>query len=99
MSHDHLVWPRLSCREQYKEGDEEADRENDGKTPSESGLALSGTSYCGKLRTARSEGSWLQNLQWRAPAVSQTTGEVKVKVTLVKADSSLIYTFRGAGAF
>ena len=25
----------------------------------QSGLALNGTSYCGKLRTARSGGSWL----------------------------------------
>ena len=34
---------------QYKEGDEEADGENDGKTVSESGLALNGTSYCGTI--------------------------------------------------
>ena len=34
------------------------------KDESESGLALSGTSYRGKLRTARSGRSWLQNLQW-----------------------------------
>ena len=53
MSHDHLDWPRLSYREQFKEGDEEADRGNDGKTTLKSGLALNGTSYCGKLRTAR----------------------------------------------
>ena len=74
-----------SYREQFREGDEEADRENDGKTTSESGLALNGKSYCrendgktasenglalnglsycGKLRTARSGGSWLENLQW-----------------------------------
>ena len=58
-SHDHLDWPRLSYREQFKEGDEEADRENDGKTTSKSGLALNGISYCGKPRTARSGGSWL----------------------------------------
>ena len=32
---------------------------NDGKTTSKSGLALSGTSYCGKLRTAKNGGSWL----------------------------------------
>ena len=49
-SHDHLDWPRLSYREQFKEGDEEA---------SESGLALNGTSYCGKLRTTRNGGSYL----------------------------------------
>ena len=64
MSHDHLNWPRLSYREQYKEEDEEADSGNDGKTTSKSGLASNGISYCGKPRTARSEGSWLQNLQW-----------------------------------
>ena len=34
-SHDHLDWPRLSYREQFKEGDEETDRGNDGKTTSE----------------------------------------------------------------
>ena len=32
-----------------------ADRENDGKTLSENGLALNGTSYCGKVRSG---GSW-----------------------------------------
>ena len=58
-SHDHLDWPILSYREQYEKGDEEADRENYGKTTSESGLALNGISYYGKLRTARSGGRWL----------------------------------------
>ena len=43
-----MDWPRLSYSEQYKEGDEEADRGNDGKTTSKSGLALNGTAYCGK---------------------------------------------------
>ena len=42
-----------------QEGDEEADRGNDGKTTSKSGLALNGIYYCGKPRTARSGGSWL----------------------------------------
>ena len=41
-SHNHLDWPRLSYREQFKEGDEEAGRGNDGKTTSKSGLALNG---------------------------------------------------------
>ena len=63
-SHDHLDWPRLSYREQFKEEDEEADRGNDGKTTSKSGLAFNGTSHYGKLRTERSGGSWLLNLQW-----------------------------------
>ena len=59
-----LDWPRLSHREQFKDEDEEADRRNDGKTTSKSGLALNGIYFYGKLRTARSGGSWLQNLQW-----------------------------------
>ena len=35
------------------------DEGNDGKATSKSGLALNGISYCGKLRTVRSGGSWL----------------------------------------
>ena len=58
-SHDHLDWPRLSYREQFKEGDEEADRGNDRKTTSKSGLALNGIPNYGKSRAARSGGSWL----------------------------------------
>ena len=50
---------RLSYMEQFKEEDEEADRGNDGKTTSKSGLAFNGTSHYGKLRTERSGGSWL----------------------------------------
>ena len=41
-------------REQFKEGDEEVDRGNDGKTTSKSGVVLDGISYYGKPRTARS---------------------------------------------
>ena len=40
--HNEPNWPRLSCRKQSKEGDEEADRANDGKTTSKSGMALNG---------------------------------------------------------
>ena len=53
MSHDHLDWPRLSDREQFKERDKEVDRGNDGET-SKSGLAFNG-----KPRIARTGGSWL----------------------------------------
>ena len=59
-----MDWPRLFYREQFKEGDKEADRGNDWKTTSKSGLALNGIPYYGKPRTARSGGSWLQNVQW-----------------------------------
>ena len=58
-SRDHLDWPGLTYREQYMEGDKEADRENDGKIISDRGLALNGTLYCGMMRTAKSRGSWL----------------------------------------
>ena len=51
--------PKTILREQFKEGDEEADRRNDGKTTSKSGLAFNGIYYYGKPRTARSGGSWL----------------------------------------
>ena len=52
--HQRVDWPRLSFREQFKEGDEEADRGNDGKTTSKSGLALNAIYYFEKPRTARS---------------------------------------------
>ena len=42
---DHLDWPRRSYREQFKEGEEEADRGNNGKTTSKRGLALNKIYY------------------------------------------------------
>ena len=56
-----IIWTGqdYSTKEQFKEGDEEADRGNDGKTTSKSGLASNGISCYGKPRTARSGGSWL----------------------------------------
>ena len=54
MTAGHLDWPRLSHREQFMEGDEEADRGNDGKTTSKSGLALNGISFYRKPRTETS---------------------------------------------
>ena len=69
-SQARLDWPRLSYREQYKGGDEEADRGNDGKTTSKSGLALNGTAHCGKLRV---EGVGCK-IYGGAPTVSRTMG-------------------------
>ena len=66
-SQDHLAKPRLSHREQFKQGDEEADRGNDGKTTSTSGLALNGINYCGKPR------SWLK----KSPAVPQRSARLR----------------------
>ena len=54
-----MDWLRVSYREQFGEGAEEAYRGNDGKTTSKSRLALNGISYYGKLRTAKSGRSWL----------------------------------------
>ena len=71
-SHDRVDWPGLSCREQFKKGDEEADRGNAGKTTSKSGLALTGIYYYGKPRTSRSGGS-CGKIYSGAPTVNQTT--------------------------
>ena len=54
-----VIWTGQDYREQFKEGDEETDRGNDGKIASKSGLALNGIYYYRKPRTARSGGSWL----------------------------------------
>ena len=56
-NHDHLDWPRLSCREQFKEGDEEADRGNDGKTTSKEWTGLEWNII---LREAENREEWRQ---------------------------------------
>ena len=56
--HDHLDWPRLSYREQLKEGDTDADRGNDGKTMSKRGPSLNGISYYREPRGVE-EAGWL----------------------------------------
>ena len=73
MLHDHLDWPRLSYREQLKDGDKEVDRGNNGKTTSKSRLALNGISYYGKLRMPGAEEAGCK-IHSGAPTVSQTTG-------------------------
>ena len=57
--HQSADWPRLSYREQYKEGDEEADRGNDGKTTSKSGLFWNGIYYYEKPSTTMTGEIWL----------------------------------------
>ena len=59
----NTIGPRLSYGEQFKEGDEEADRGNDGKTTSKSGLALNGISYYGKAENRE---------EWRKLVVKST---------------------------
>ena len=58
-----IIWTGKDYREQFKEGDEEADRGNDGKTTSKSGLALNEISYYGKSRTVS---------EWRKLVVKST---------------------------
>ena len=53
---EDVVKPRLFYREQYKEGDEEADSGNDGKTTSKSGLALNGIYNYGEPRGVEEAG-------------------------------------------
>ena len=59
---------------QLKEGDEEANRGNDGKTTSKNGLALNRTAYCGKLRTPRGVEEVGCKTYRGSPKVRQTTG-------------------------
>ena len=56
-----IIWTGQDCpTENSTRRETKRQREkNDGKITSESGLALNGTAYCGKLRTVRSEGRWL----------------------------------------
>ena len=61
------IWtvPRLPYREQFKEGDEEADRGNDGKTALKSRLAktvLQGTVQGGRRR-GRQRKRWEDNIK------------------------------------
>ena len=54
----------IADREQFKKGDEEADRGNDGKTTSNSGLALNGL-YCYRQLLENRE-------EWRKLVVKST---------------------------
>ena len=66
-SHYHLGWPRLTYREQYKEGDEEADKENDGKTGLEWNIIL---------WKAKKHEEW-RNLVVKSPVVPQRSAKLQ----------------------
>ena len=57
-----MNWPRVSYREQFKEGDQGADRGNDGRVTSKSGLALNRIYYYSKRE------------EWRKLVVKFTVG-------------------------
>ena len=84
--HQRVDWPRLSYREQYKEGDEEANRGNNGKTTSKSGLAktiLQGTVQEGRRR-GRQRKQWEDNIkEWTGqdyPTGNSTKRETKRQI-------------------
>ena len=63
--HQRIDCPRLSYREQFKVGDEEADKGNDVKTTSKSELAktvLQGTVQ-GERRRGRQRKRWKDNIK------------------------------------
>ena len=68
-----MDWPRLSYREQFKEGDEEADRGNDGKTTSKSGLAFDWNIV---LRKAENGEDW-RKLDVKSTGVPQRSARLR----------------------
>ena len=64
MSPVHQVWPKPSCKAQWKEEEDKADRGRGGKTASGNGQTWSSPSRRGQLRTGENERNWLRNLLW-----------------------------------
>ena len=59
-----LVWPKLSCKAQWKGEEDEADWGKGGKTTSGNGQAWSSPSPRGQWRTGKNGENWLQNHLW-----------------------------------
>ena len=60
----HQVWPKPSCKAQWKGEEDKADRGRGGKTKSGNGQAWSSASPRGQWRTGRNGENWLQNHLW-----------------------------------
>ena len=58
MSNVHQVWPKLSCKAQWKGKEDKADRGRGGKTTSGNGQAWSSPSPRGQWRTKKNGGNW-----------------------------------------
>ena len=71
-------WTGQDCLtgNRFKEGDEEADRGNDGKTTSKSRLALNGIKYYGSWELQQVEEAGYK-IYSGAPTVSQTTRQMR----------------------
>ena len=61
----HQVWPKPSCKAQWKGEEDNADRGRGGKTTSGNGQAWSSPSPRGQWRTGKNGGNWLWNHLWR----------------------------------
>ena len=59
MSPVHQVWPKPSCKAQWKGEEDQADRRRGGKTTSGNGRAWSSPSPRGQWRTGGNGGNWL----------------------------------------
>ena len=64
MSPVHQVWPKPSCKEQWKGEEDKADRGRGGKTTSGNGQAWSSAISRGQWRTGKNGENWLQNNLW-----------------------------------
>ena len=64
MSPVHQVWPKPSCKAQWKGEEDKADTGRGGKTTPGNGQALSSPSTRGQWRTGENGGNWLRNHLW-----------------------------------
>ena len=60
----HQVWPKPSCKAQWKGEEDKADKGRGGKTTSGNGQAWSSASPRGQWRTGKNGENWLQNHLW-----------------------------------
>ena len=60
----HQVWPKPSCKAQWKGEEYKADRGRSGKTTSGNGQAWSSASPRGQWRTGKNGENWLHNYLW-----------------------------------
>ena len=60
----HQVWPKPSCKAQWKGEEDKANRGRGRKTTSGNGQAWSSASPKGQWRTGKNGENWLQNQQW-----------------------------------
>ena len=60
----HQVWPKPSCKAQWKGKEDKADKGRGGKTTSGNGQAWGSASPRGQWRTGKNGENWLRNHLW-----------------------------------